>query len=63
MSERWMKKVRSLVLRRKSVEVMSGRKPFTKCGTPMVFAVELKLVPELTPGAKPARRSTAPDPH
>lgn len=61
MSESWMKKVWSLALRRKSVDSMNGRKPFTRCGTPMVYAGELKLRPELISELKLARRSTAPD--
>lgn len=61
MSESWMRKMWSLVLRRKSVEAMNGRRPFTRCATLMVYAGELKLIPELIPESKPARRSTPPD--
>lgn len=61
MSESWVKKMWSLALRRKSVASMNGRRPFTRCGTPMVYAGELKLMPETTPESKPARRSIAPD--
>jgi hypothetical protein len=50
----------SLALRRKSVDA-NGGKPFTRCGTLMVYAGELKLIPELIPESKPARRSTPPD--
>ena len=61
MSESWMKKMWSLVFRRKPVEEMSGGRPFTRCGTSMVYAGTLKLIPELIPESKPARRSTPPD--
>lgn len=60
MSESWLKKMCSLALRRKSVDA-NGGKPFTRCGTLMVYAGELKLIPELIPESKPARRSTPPD--
>ncbi|ASV36020.1 hypothetical protein CI807_07445 [Pseudomonas sp. NS1(2017)] len=61
MSETWLKKMCSLALRRKSVGAMNGGKPFTRCGTLMVYAGELKLIPELIPESKPSRRSTPPD--
>jgi hypothetical protein len=61
MSESMLKKMWSLALRRKSVDAMNGGKPCTRCGTLMVYAGELKLVPELIPESKPARRSTPPD--
>jgi len=61
MSESWLKKMWSLALRRKSVDAMKGGKPFTRCGTLMVYAGELKLLPELIPESKPAGRSTPPD--
>ncbi len=61
MSESWLKKMWSLALRRKSVDAMNGGKPVTRCGTLMVYAGELKLIPELIPESKPARRSTRPD--
>ncbi len=61
MSESWLKKMRSLALGRKSVDAMNGGKPFTGCGTLMVYAGELKLIPELIPESKPARRATLPD--
>jgi hypothetical protein len=44
-----MKKMWSLALRRKSVEAINGGKPFTRCGTLMVYSGELKLIPELIP--------------
>lgn len=58
MSESWMKKIWSLSLRRKSVDSMNGRKPFTRCGTSMVYAGELKLMPELISESSPARRNS-----
>lgn len=61
MSESWLKKMWSLALRRKSVDAMSGGKPFTRCGTLMVYAGEFKLILELIPESKPARRSMPPD--
>jgi hypothetical protein len=61
MSESWLKKMWSLALGRKSVDAMNGGKPFTRCGTLMVYAGELKLIPELIPESKPARRATLPD--
>ncbi|WP_321849872.1 hypothetical protein [Pseudomonas paraveronii] len=57
MSETWLKKMWSLALRRKSVGAMNGGKPFTRCGTLMVYAGELKPIPELILESKP-RRST-----
>ncbi|WP_321863480.1 hypothetical protein [Pseudomonas paraveronii] len=60
MSESWLKKMWSLALGRKSVGAMNGGKPFTRCGTLMVYAGELKLIPELIPESK-LRRSTLPD--
>ena len=60
MSESWLKKMCSLALRWKSVDA-NDSKPFTRCGTLMVYAGELKLIPELIPESKPARRSTPPD--
>lgn len=61
MSESWLKKMWSLALRRKSADAMNGGKPFTRCGTLMVYAGELKLMPELIAESKPAGRSTPPD--
>jgi hypothetical protein len=61
MSESWLKNMWSLALRRKSVDAMNGGKPLTTCGTLMVYAGELKLIAELIPKSKPARRSTPPD--
>lgn len=61
MSERWLKKMWSLALRRKSVGAVNSGKPFTRCGTLMVYAGELKLIPELIPESKSARRPTLPD--
>ncbi|KTB69487.1 MULTISPECIES: hypothetical protein [Pseudomonas] len=58
MSESWLKKMWSLALRRKSVDAMNAGKPFTRCGTLMVYTGELKLIPELIPDSKPAKRST-----
>ena len=60
MNESWLKKMWSLALRRKSVDA-NGGKPFTRCGTLMVYTGELKLIPELIPDSKPAKRSTPPD--
>ena len=57
MSERWLKKMCSLALRRKSVDA-NGGKPFTRCGTLMVYAGELKLIPELIPESKSIGGST-----
>lgn len=61
MSESLLKKMWSLALRRKSVGAMNGGKPFTRCGTLMVYSGELKLIPELIPESKPARHSTLAD--
>jgi hypothetical protein len=61
MSESWLKKMWSLALRRKSVDAMNAGKPFTRCGTLMVYAGELKLIPELIPESKTARPCTLPD--
>ncbi len=61
MSESWLRKMWSLALRRKSVGAMNGGKPLTRCGTLMVYAGELKLIPELIPESKPARPCTLPD--
>ncbi|MCF7533936.1 hypothetical protein [Pseudomonas petrae] len=60
MSESWLKKMWSLALQGKPVDAMNGGKPFTRCGTLMVYAGELKLIPELIPESKPARRATPP---
>lgn len=60
MSERWLKKMCSLALRRKSVDA-NGGKPFTRCGTLMVYAGELKLIPELIPESKSIGGSTPSD--
>ncbi|WP_447096110.1 hypothetical protein [Pseudomonas sp. CF10PS3] len=61
MSESWLKKMWSLALGRKSVDAMNGGKPFTRCGTLMVYSGELKLISELIPESKPVRRATLPD--
>ena len=61
MSESLMKKMWSLILRRKPVEAMNGGKPFTRCGTLMVYAGELKLIPELIPESKSIGGSTPSD--
>lgn len=49
MSEGWLKKMWSLALRWKSVDAMNAGKPFTRCGTLMVYTGELKLIPDSFP--------------
>lgn len=47
MSLSWMSKILQFVSLRPSPEPLNEGKHFTKCATPMIYAGELKLLPEL----------------